>query len=56
MAKKKSFGENNGRQSDASGPMAKVIVSKKLGPNKYAFNDAMVREKNVKDYINRNKA
>lgn len=56
MAKKKSFGENSGQKAGDSGPMAKVIVSKKLADNAYSFKEAMVREKNVKDYISKNKS
>lgn len=56
MAKKKSFGENSDQPSTDRGSMARVVISKKLSDNTYAFKEAMVRESNVKDYINKNKA
>ncbi|HYW34607.1 MAG TPA: DUF4295 domain-containing protein [Balneolaceae bacterium] len=55
MAKKKSFGKNP-QQEDANSPMAKVIISTKLGNNKYAFKESMVKQDNVKEYINENKS
>jgi hypothetical protein len=56
MAKKKSFGESGDQQKSDSGPMAKVIISKKMGNNIYAYKEAMVRENNVKDFISENKS
>ena len=56
MAKKKVFGENADQQSSGDRKMAKVIVSTKLGNNKYAYKEAMVDQDNVRDYINENKS
>jgi hypothetical protein len=55
MAKKKSFGQDKGAVTDRSS-MTKVIISKKLSNNTYAFKEAMVEDGNVNDYISENKS
>jgi hypothetical protein len=55
MAKKKVFSEES-RQQKMDGPMAKVIISTKLGNNQYGYSEAMVRQDEVKEYINKNKS
>ena len=56
MAKKKVFGEDAQKQSSSDRKMAKVIISTKLGNNKFAYKEAMVDQSNVSDYINENKS
>jgi hypothetical protein len=36
--------------------MAKVIISTKLANNQYAFSETMIRQDEVKEYINENKS
>jgi hypothetical protein len=55
MAKKKVFSEES-RQQTMDGPMAKVIISTKLANHQYAFNETMIRQDRVKEYINENKS
>lgn len=56
MAKNKVFGEEAQQRSNADRKMAKVVISTKLGNNKYAYKEAMVDQDNVRDYINENKS
>ncbi len=56
MAKKQVFGEEAQARKGTHRKMAKVIISTKLGNNKYAYKEAMVDQDNVKEYIDENKS
>lgn len=56
MAKKQVFGEEAQARKGTHRKMAKVIISTKLGNNKFAYKEAMVDQDNVRDYINENKS
>jgi len=56
MAKNKAFSKDSEQKSGERGPMAKVIISNKLGNNHYSFKEVMVEEDNVKNYISENKS
>lgn len=56
MAKKQVFGEDAQQRKGTHRKMAKVIISTKLGNNKFAYKEAMVDQNNVREYINENKS
>lgn len=56
MAKKQVFGEEAQARKGTHRKMAKVIISTKLGNNKFAYKETMVDQDNVRDYINENKS
>lgn len=56
MAKKQVFGEEAQQRKGTHRRMAKVIISTKLGNNKYAYKEAMVDQDSVNDYISKNKS
>ncbi len=56
MAKKQVFGEDAQQRKGSHRKMAKVIISTKLGNNKFAYREAMVEQNNVREYINENKS
>jgi|AntRauTorckE6833_2_1112554.scaffolds.fasta_scaffold37559_3 hypothetical protein len=56
MAKKQVFGEEAQVLKGSHRKMAKVIISTKLGNNKFAYKESMVDQGKVKEYINENKA
>lgn len=51
MAKKKVFSEEGDKKAGEQRKMARVVVSTKLGNNKYAFNEKMVPQDEARDYI-----
>lgn len=51
MAKKQVFGEEARQQKGTHRKMAKVIISTKIGREKYAFREGIVDQENVQDYI-----
>lgn len=56
MAKKKVFGKAGEQKADGQQKMAKVVVSTKLGNNKYAFNENMVPQSEARDFIKEKQA
>jgi len=51
MAIKKTFGEAAQKEADDKNKMAKVVISTKLGNNKYAFKEKMIPQDKARDYI-----
>ncbi|MBN2732968.1 MAG: DUF4295 domain-containing protein [Balneolaceae bacterium] len=56
MAKKQVFGDDAQARKGTHRKMAKVIISTKLGNNKFAYKESMVDQDSVKEYINENKS
>jgi hypothetical protein len=56
MAKKQVFGEDAQKRKGSHRKMAKVIISTKLGNNKFAYKESMIDQDKVKEFINENKS
>ena len=56
MAKKQVFGDEAQARKGSHRKIAKVIISTKLGNNKFAYKESMVDQENVREYINENKS
>lgn len=55
MAKKKTFGTEEGSDNNSDRRMAKVIVATETGNNKFGYKEAIIDEDDVQDFINENK-
>jgi len=51
MAKKQTFGEKVLAAKLAAKKMAKVVIAKSNGKGTYSFNETMVEQENVKDFL-----
>lgn len=56
MAKKKIFGEAAQAGSSDQGKRVKVVISTKIGNNRYAFKESMVPQDSARDYIKEKQA
>jgi hypothetical protein len=55
MAKKQTFGSEALAAKAAARKMAKVVIANRNDKGKYAFNEAMIDQENVNEYISKNK-
>lgn len=56
MAKNKVFGEAAVKEAGDQGKRVKVVISTKLGNNKYAFKEKMVPQNDARNYIKEKQA
>lgn len=56
MAKKQVFGSEALQAKASARRMAKVVISTKNASGKYSYQEAMIDQDNVKDFIAKNKA
>jgi hypothetical protein len=55
MAKKQEFGEKALAARASARKMAKVVIAKSNGKGTYSFNESMVDQESVKDFLAKNK-
>lgn len=56
MAKKQVFGSEALQAKASARRMAKVVISTKNANGKYSYQETMIDQENVKDFIAKNKA
>lgn len=55
MAKKQEFGEKALAAKASARKMAKVVIAKPNGKGTYSFNESMIDQANVSDFLSKNK-